>query len=115
MVALRHKHAACAALLNPSAPDPLIWPSPLKFITELNPEAKALLERALMETNKEREKTILKATVYSLPSPLHSEAAASDIIYEATNSGPGFLYQSLLLMVLGKSQSLSGGGPGWNR
>ncbi|CAL5330425.1 unnamed protein product [Camellia sinensis] len=85
MVALRHKHAACAALLNPSAPDPLIWPSPLKFITELNPEAKALLERALMETNKEREKTILKATVYSLPSPLHSEAAASDIMYEATN------------------------------
>ncbi|XP_028079952.1 E3 ubiquitin-protein ligase XB3-like [Camellia sinensis] len=115
MVALRHKHAACAALLNPSAPDPLIWPSPLKFITELNPEAKALLERALMETNKEREKTILKAIVYSLPSPLHSEAAASDIMYEATNSGPGFLYQSLLLMVLGKSQSLSGGGPGWNR
>ncbi|GMP26132.1 hypothetical protein CsSME_00002708 [Camellia sinensis var. sinensis] len=100
MVALRHKHAACAALLNPSAPDPLIWPSPLKFITELNPEAKAL------------EKTILKAIVYSLPSPLHSEAAASGIMYEATNSGPGFLYQSLLLMVLGKSQSLSGGGPG---
>ncbi|CAL5360567.1 unnamed protein product [Camellia sinensis] len=85
MVALRHKHAACAALLNPSAPDPLIWPSPLKFITELNPEAKALLERALMETNKEREKTILKAIVYSLPSPLHSEAAASDIMHEATN------------------------------
>ncbi|CAL5421793.1 unnamed protein product [Camellia sinensis] len=85
MVALRHKHAACAALLNPSAPDPLIWPSPLKFITELNPEAKALLDRALMETNKEREKTILKAIVYSLPSPLHSEAAASDIMYEATN------------------------------
>ncbi|CAL5375091.1 unnamed protein product [Camellia sinensis] len=85
MVALRHKHAACAALLNPSALDPLIWPSPLKFITELNPEAKALLERALMETNKEREKTILKAIVYSLPSPLHSEAAASDIMYEATN------------------------------
>ncbi|CAL5358341.1 unnamed protein product [Camellia sinensis] len=86
MVALRHKHAACAALLNPSAPDPLIWPSPLKFITELNPEAKALLERALMETNKEREKTILKAIVYSLPSPLHSEAAASDIMYEAINN-----------------------------
>ncbi|CAL5323030.1 unnamed protein product [Camellia sinensis] len=85
MVALRHKHAAFATLLNPSAPDPLIWPSPLKFITELNPEAKALLERALMETNKEREKTILKAIVYSLPSPLHSEAAASDIMYEATN------------------------------
>ncbi|CAL5338879.1 unnamed protein product [Camellia sinensis] len=94
MVALRHKHAACAALLNPSAPDPLIWPSPLKFITELNPEAKALLERALMETNKEREKTILKAIVYSLPSPLHSEAAASDIMYEAINKAEN---QGLLL------------------
>ncbi|CAL5414709.1 unnamed protein product [Camellia sinensis] len=94
MVALRHKHAACAALLNPSAPDPLIWPSPLKFITELNPEAKALLDRALMETNKEREKTILKAIVYSLPSPLHSEAAASDIMYEATNKAEN---QGLLL------------------
>ncbi|KAI7981297.1 putative E3 ubiquitin-protein ligase XBAT31 [Camellia lanceoleosa] len=89
MVALRHKHAACAALLNPSAPDPLIWPSSLKFITELNSEAKALLERVLMETNKEREKTILKATVYSLPSPLHYEAEASDNMSEATNSGPG--------------------------
>lgn len=85
MVALRHKHAACAALLNPSAPEPLIWPSPLKFITELNPEAKALLERALMETNKEREKTILKATVYSLPLPLHSEAEAGDNMSQASD------------------------------
>lgn len=66
--------------MNPSAPGPLIWPSPLKFIAELNPEAKALLERALMETNKEREKAILKETVYSLPSPLHSEAESDDDI-----------------------------------
>ncbi|KAI8556612.1 hypothetical protein RHMOL_Rhmol05G0267700 [Rhododendron molle] len=80
LVALKHKNGACAALLNPSAPGPLIWPSPLKFIAELNPEAKALLERALMDTNKEREKAILKETVYSLPSPLHSEAESDDDI-----------------------------------
>ncbi|GFZ10997.1 hypothetical protein Acr_22g0003950 [Actinidia rufa] len=84
-VALKHKHGACAALLNPSAPEPLIWPSPLKFIAELNLEAKALLERALMETNKEREKAILKETVCSLPSPLHSEAGDDDNISEASD------------------------------
>ncbi|KAL7233770.1 hypothetical protein ACSBR1_017391 [Camellia fascicularis] len=67
---------------------PFIWPSLLKLITELNLWAKALLERALMETNKEREKTILKATVYSLPSPLCSEAEAGDNMSEAANNGP---------------------------
>ena len=82
MVALNHKHGACAALLNPSAPAPLIWPAALKFITELNQEAKALLERALVETNKEREKAILKETAYSPPSPLHSEAGVGDDISE---------------------------------
>ncbi|KAL6566574.1 putative E3 ubiquitin-protein ligase xbat31 [Orobanche minor] len=68
-VALRHHHGACAALLNPSSAEPLVWPSPLKFISELNHEAKALLENALMEANTEREKAILKGTAYSLPSP----------------------------------------------
>lgn len=47
----------------------MVWPSPLKFISELDPEAKALLEAALMEANREREKKILKGTKYSLPSP----------------------------------------------
>ncbi|GFS37888.1 hypothetical protein Acr_00g0054590 [Actinidia rufa] len=56
MVALKHKHGACATLLNPSSAEPLVWPSPLKFISELNAEAKALLEHALMEANREREK-----------------------------------------------------------
>lgn len=78
MVALKYKHGACAALLNPSSAEPLVWPSPLKFISELNPEAKALLERALIEANKEREKAILKETVYSIPSPLHSDVGIDD-------------------------------------
>jgi E3 ubiquitin-protein ligase XBAT32/33 len=37
-VALRRSHRACAALLNPAAAEPMVWPSPLKFISELNPE-----------------------------------------------------------------------------
>jgi len=84
-VALKHKHRACAALLNPSSAEPLVWPSPLKFISELNPEAKALLETALKEANMEREKAILKETEYSLPSPLDSDVGADDSVSEASN------------------------------
>ncbi|KAJ3682742.1 hypothetical protein LUZ60_012969 [Juncus effusus] len=73
-VALKRGHGASAALLNPSSAEPLVWPSPLKFIAELDPDAKALLEAALMEANREREKKILKGTKFSLPcSPLRSE------------------------------------------
>ncbi|XP_024981467.1 putative E3 ubiquitin-protein ligase XBAT31 [Cynara cardunculus var. scolymus] len=86
-VALKHKNGACAALLNPSSAEPLVWPSPLKFISELNQDAKALLEQALMEVNREREKTILKGTGYSMPSPSHSDVTASDDdISEASDS-----------------------------
>lgn len=83
-VARKHKHGACAALLNPSAAEPLVWPSPLKFISSLNPDAKALLQRALIEANKEREKNILKGTIYYLPSPLHSNAGLEDEDSEVT-------------------------------
>ncbi|XP_042509779.1 putative E3 ubiquitin-protein ligase XBAT31 [Macadamia integrifolia] len=76
-VALKYKHRACAALLNPSSAEPLVWPSPLKFISELNPEAKVLLERALMEANREREKSILKGMACLLPSPSYSDGDAS--------------------------------------
>ncbi|XP_022731765.1 putative E3 ubiquitin-protein ligase XBAT31 [Durio zibethinus] len=69
VVALKHKHGDCAALLNPSSAEPLVWPAPLKFISELNEEAKSLLEQALMEANRERERNILKGTAFSLPSP----------------------------------------------
>ena len=78
MVALKHKHGACASLLNPTSAEPLVWPSPLKFISELNPEAKALLEQALMDANREREKNILKGSSYSLPSPSHSDGVADN-------------------------------------
>ncbi|XP_057483161.1 putative E3 ubiquitin-protein ligase XBAT31 [Actinidia eriantha] len=86
MVALKHKHGACATLLNPSSAEPLVWPSPLKFISELNAEAKALLEHALMEANREREKDILKGTAYSLPSPLYSDTGTDDNISEASDT-----------------------------
>ncbi|XP_022148468.1 putative E3 ubiquitin-protein ligase XBAT31 [Momordica charantia] len=75
VIAMKHRHGTCAALLNPSSTEPLVWPSPLKFINELNQEAKALLEQALMEANREREKNILKTTTTNeLPSPSHSDA-----------------------------------------
>ncbi|PSR86702.1 E3 ubiquitin-protein ligase XBAT31 [Actinidia chinensis var. chinensis] len=86
MVALKHKHGACATLLNPSSAEPLVWPSPLKFISELNAEAKALLEHALMEANREREKDILKGTAYSLPSPLYSDTGTDDNISEVSDT-----------------------------
>ncbi|GER54363.1 XB3 ortholog 1 in Arabidopsis thaliana [Striga asiatica] len=71
MVAVKHKHDLCAALLNPLAPEPLTWPSPLKFISELNPDVKALLQKALIEANQKREKAILD-TPNSLQPPSHS-------------------------------------------
>ena len=80
-IALKHKHKACAALLDPSLAAPLVWPSSLKFISELSPEAKALLERALLEANREREKTLLKEADVP-PSPLHSKSADDDVASE---------------------------------
>ncbi|CAA0835107.1 Putative E3 ubiquitin-protein ligase XBAT31 [Striga hermonthica] len=78
-IALRNKHGACAALLNPSSAEPLVWPSPLKFISELNDEAKSLLENALMEANREREKAILKGTAYSMLSPSASDPETDNV------------------------------------
>lgn len=95
MVALRHHHGACAALLNPTSAEPLVWPSPLKFISELNQDAKALLENALMEANREREKDILKGTVYSLPSPSGSDSGIDDNLSEVTSHPLYFSYQHL--------------------
>lgn len=62
----------------------MVWPSPLKFISELNPDAKALLEAALMEANREREKKILKGTRYSVPSPSRSDDGVDDDISEVS-------------------------------
>ncbi|XP_059300520.1 putative E3 ubiquitin-protein ligase XBAT31 isoform X1 [Lycium ferocissimum] len=85
-VALRHKYGACAALLNPSSAEPLVWPSAMKFISELNEEAKHFLECALMEANKEREKNILKETAYSLSSPTNSDNEMDDNTSEVSDT-----------------------------
>ena len=58
-IALKYKNTACAALLNPNAAEPLVWPSPWKFISELNPQAKLLLEEALAQANSDLEKALL--------------------------------------------------------
>ncbi|KAG6468115.1 hypothetical protein ZIOFF_072683 [Zingiber officinale] len=76
-VAIKHNHGACAALLNPSAAEPLVWPSPLKFISELDPDARALLEVALMDANKESEKIILNERK-KLLSPANVDEAFHD-------------------------------------
>ncbi|KAL5650119.1 hypothetical protein ACJX0J_040928, partial [Zea mays] len=77
-VAAKRGHVACAALLNPSSAEPLVWPSALKFISELEPDAKSLLEAALMEANRERERRILKGAKNALPSPSHPDDGAHD-------------------------------------
>ncbi|KAK4760390.1 hypothetical protein SAY87_005283 [Trapa incisa] len=84
-VAMTHMHKVCAALLDPSSTEPLVWPSPLKFISELNQDAKVLLERALMQANKERESRILEGKAISV-SPSHSEAGEDSDILEANDS-----------------------------
>jgi E3 ubiquitin-protein ligase XBAT32/33 len=57
---VKRGHVAYAVLLNPSSAEPLVWPSALKFISELQLDAKALLEAALMEAHREKEKRILR-------------------------------------------------------
>ncbi|KAJ7298032.1 hypothetical protein O6H91_Y020900 [Diphasiastrum complanatum] len=54
-IAIKYKNMACAALLNPNIAEPLVWPSPWKFMKELNPEARTLLEAALAQANQVRE------------------------------------------------------------
>ncbi|XP_044976815.1 E3 ubiquitin-protein ligase XB3 [Hordeum vulgare subsp. vulgare] len=81
VVAQKRHHGACAALLNPSSAEPMVWPSPLKFISELDPEAKALLEAALTEANREREKKILKDAKCSPQSPLQYDDNIDDDMF----------------------------------
>ncbi|KAL2631535.1 hypothetical protein R1flu_016221 [Riccia fluitans] len=54
-IALKENNTVCAAILNPNAGESLVWPSPWKFITHLEPEAKTLLEAALAGANIERD------------------------------------------------------------
>ncbi|KAF3649431.1 E3 ubiquitin-protein ligase XB3 [Capsicum annuum] len=82
VVALKYKQEACAAIVNPSSPEPLTWPSPLKFITELDSKAKALLENTLIEANKDREKLILEKIAVSQISPLHCDSGLESDDFE---------------------------------
>jgi hypothetical protein len=96
-VALKHKHKTCAVLLDPSSAAPLVWPSPLKFISELNHEAKALLENALLEANREREKTLLKENDIS-SSPLRSDSKYDDdIVSDSEVQSLPFFLSSIFL------------------
>ncbi|KAK8685406.1 hypothetical protein V6N13_041408 [Hibiscus sabdariffa] len=85
LIAMKHKHEACAALLNPASAEPLVWPLPLRFIRDLNPEAKELLEKALMEANRERERAILKDVIHELPLDSQYEVEADDAVSEASD------------------------------
>ncbi|KAM0871015.1 hypothetical protein ACQ4PT_039661 [Festuca glaucescens] len=83
-VALKRGHGACAALLDPSAAEPMVWPSPLKFIGELEADARALLEAALAEANRERETKILLnlkgSSKHSPPSPSSSRSDDAGVV-----------------------------------
>lgn len=56
LVAAQRGHYACAAILNPNAAEPMVWPSPLKFMNDLEPEARIILEAALAEANAARKR-----------------------------------------------------------
>lgn len=88
VVALKYKQEACAAIVNPSSPEPLTWPSPLKFITELDSKAKALLENTLIEANKDREKLILEKIAVSQISPLHCDSGLESDDFEVISFMP---------------------------
>lgn len=54
MLAAHRGNLACAAILNPSAAEPMVWPSPLKFMQELEPETRSILQAALTQVNRAR-------------------------------------------------------------
>ncbi|KAG6477043.1 hypothetical protein ZIOFF_066293 [Zingiber officinale] len=89
------------SLLNPSVAEPLVWPSPLKFISELDPDARALLEVALMDANKESEKIILNERK-KLLSPANVDEAFHDDASEILRHHRGFgeLYDILIVISL---------------
>lgn len=55
-VAVKYNNMVCAAILNPNVAEPMVWPSPWKFISNLEPQTKSILQAALVEANRKREK-----------------------------------------------------------
>ena len=62
-IAMKYRNTACAALLNPLVAEPLVWPSPWTFMSNLEPEAKALLEDALAQANDAWEKRLFSTDI----------------------------------------------------
>lgn len=77
-IAMKYKNTACASLLNPCSAEPLVWPSPWKFMSDLDPEAKVLLEVALAQANDAWERRIFSAR--------GGETAAADSLKETQGS-----------------------------
>jgi len=96
---VKRGHVACAALLNPSSAEPLVWPSALKFISELEPNVKSLLEAALMEANRERERRILKGTKNALLSPSHPDEDTAIAEVNSESSVASCILQISLLLL----------------
>ena len=63
---------ACAAILDPKASEPLVWPSPLSFIRHLEPDTRNLLHNALSRANKKRRSSLVVPI-----SPSHSSHATA--------------------------------------
>ncbi|KAH7283637.1 hypothetical protein KP509_34G017400 [Ceratopteris richardii] len=60
-IAMKYHNTACATLLNPLTAEPLVWPSPWKFMNNLDIEVKLLLENALAQANDAWERQIFSA------------------------------------------------------
>ena len=71
VVAMKYHNQGCASLLNPLSAEPLVWPSPWKFMSDLDPEAKTLLEAALAQANDAWEKRIVST---------HNEIVTSELL-----------------------------------
>ena len=75
---MKYRNTACAALLNPLAAEPLVWPSPWKFMSNLEPGAKALLEAALAQANDAWEKRIFSV---GLPIEEETESCCTEVSF----------------------------------
>ncbi|XP_024538729.1 E3 ubiquitin-protein ligase XB3 isoform X1 [Selaginella moellendorffii] len=64
-IARKHNNASCAALLDPSVAEPLVWPSPCKFMNALDTNTRSLLEKVLEQANQARGRAHRKSATES--------------------------------------------------
>ncbi len=79
-IALQYKNIACVTLLDPNSFEPLTWPSSWKFIRELEPQAKILLQTTLVHANDKWEKQL---TLDNMP------INSSDVVSRSETLGLG--------------------------